>query len=739
MVDIYGSGGLDFRTDIDGRRLLTEIQDASVEGVVSVARQAIKLDDEGLYTAAAGLYKEALDECIALQLDPQHQLPLFCMNMRTAALTNQGRYKEAIDLSTETFNLVCKSRNVSETFDLVGKDPVVSHDSYLSCTANRAHLFRSLGDIETASNLAFGAIDQSDGYPLDTMIGANLCSIVARIYRDRKRRLECELLSQNVVEASHMHVGDCNRFTFISESQLAMAMAWRGKTGIAEKVARRAYEGLGRIVGARHPYTLRAGRRLADCLSSQKRGYEAQPLLETTLEAQKQHFGYNHVATVSTLASLGAVYSNSDRKATALRIFLKASRHRDGLRNVSSSDDFPVKSKSGRAELVRDEASQCHVEASDNRNRDNSIGPLDWETLGYSVADAETISKAAQGERFEDPGLVGSLVRFSAAKGDTNLLKTLLDVHGDVGLLAEGGFWGTALSAACCREQEEVIDELLKRNINANVRRGMALRDAASFGYKQIVEKLMMSGADVDAFDAILGSPLKAALAGSHTDIVGYLVQSGASLKLEGKEGFLDDPLFGTPLQRAALGGDKRLVDLLLDEFLADPNETRGHFGSALQLAALENHTSICKRLVDLEPGMDSLEQALRDAMAAHCKESIEVLLQAVRDKRQMENSNEFVRDAEPQVSAAQAVKISDASTLCADKDEEPASLPVTKLPPSPRPSPKLAEGAESEQNGGREHPRHKTIFQRAMSMSFPVPSKKKFKTALTRQRRKPW
>ena len=125
-----------------------------------------------------------------------------------------------------------------------------------------------------------------------------------------------------------------------------------------------------------------------------------------------------------------------------------------------------------------------------------------------------------------------------------------------------------------------------------------ALVNAAVHGHKDIVRQLIKSGADVDSgtgthvgqFEFALGG---AAEAGDF-EIVKLLLENKANIGALAKG--------GAALQRAAYGGHKSIVELLLDHG-ADINLVDGTLGGAVQGAVLGKHMEIVRLL--MEKGAD--------------------------------------------------------------------------------------------------------------------------------------
>jgi uncharacterized protein len=118
---------------------------------------------------------------------------------------------------------------------------------------------------------------------------------------------------------------------------------------------------------------------------------------------------------------------------------------------------------------------------------------------------------------------------------------------------------------------------------------------AAVFGHFDVARYLAERGADVNAastngsgYDALTG-----AVAGGHTQIVEWLLKSGAHANYHYGPGF-------TPLLTAAANGHLEIVKLLLAHG-ADPDATSNDGKSAIALATQRNHTAVADFLRNLQ------------------------------------------------------------------------------------------------------------------------------------------
>ena len=122
------------------------------------------------------------------------------------------------------------------------------------------------------------------------------------------------------------------------------------------------------------------------------------------------------------------------------------------------------------------------------------------------------------------------------------------------------------------------------------------LHDAAKAGDLQVVQKLIVQGADVNAKAVRDETPLMHAALAGNGDIVNYLLQRGADINARNASGL-------TALHAAAYAGQTEIVSLLIAKG-AIVNDSSNHFETTpLLMATEENHIETVRSL--LEHGAD--------------------------------------------------------------------------------------------------------------------------------------
>jgi cytohesin len=147
----------------------------------------------------------------------------------------------------------------------------------------------------------------------------------------------------------------------------------------------------------------------------------------------------------------------------------------------------------------------------------------------------------------------------AAQAGHAEIVDHLLDAGADTGQLDEDGV--SALEAAAFRHHEAVVEVLLTRAALPQDQMDKALHRAAQIGNVRIAVKLLMAGASLNSHlrdrSQFGDTPLFAAAALGHIDLVRELLAAGADPNIRGEGG-------GTPLLTAVDEEHAEIVQLLL-------------------------------------------------------------------------------------------------------------------------------------------------------------------------------
>ncbi|KAI4598147.1 hypothetical protein KJ359_003030 [Pestalotiopsis sp. 9143b] len=225
-----------------------------------------------------------------------------------------------------------------------------------------------------------------------------------------------------------------------------------------------------------------------------------------------------------------------------------------------------------------------------------------------------------------------TLQALSFSGGSTDMLKILLD-HG-AKIIDQGGDHGDALQAGLRGGDEKVVRFLLENGAKVENRfhlrknvldTAMRLRNpeiidiplefgarsatrryvtvlqaaAAADGDKEAAASLLINrGADVNALSDYHGSPIQIAALEGNKRIIQLLIDEGADINAPGG-------VYGNALEFATAFGDAEIIKLLID-LGADINSEGGRYGGALQAAAFSGDTTIMALLLSHDANIEA-------------------------------------------------------------------------------------------------------------------------------------
>lgn len=221
----------------------------------------------------------------------------------------------------------------------------------------------------------------------------------------------------------------------------------------------------------------------------------------------------------------------------------------------------------------------------------------------------------------------------ASVAGHESIIQMLLDKGADVNI--QGGEHGTALQAAAYWGREVVVQILLGQGADVNApvsticslswhgatchgfdglcasdvrlatgRHGSALQAAACRGNQQIVNVLLAKGADVNAKGGEYGNALQAASYWGHDGIVKMLLAHETSIDAQETSIVLWD---------ACSNGDEKIIDIILDKWANGDKES-------------ENYDTIVRNALHSRPFWAPLEMVLQWAMRTGHERILQIL-----------------------------------------------------------------------------------------------------------------
>ena len=212
----------------------------------------------------------------------------------------------------------------------------------------------------------------------------------------------------------------------------------------------------------------------------------------------------------------------------------------------------------------------------------------------------QLLLKNGENEVNKTGGYYRSALQAACAEGHTTVVDLLTKENID--LDAQGGKFGSAINAAAALGYKEILYHLINlgASLILNNKDGQTTINLASQnGHVDVVKLLLQSGADAAVPDNDRWTPLNSAAYNGHVDMVKLLLESGADVAVPTNNGW-------TPLNSAASKGHVDIVKLLLENG-ADVAVPDNDGSTALHAAVSSGHETIVKLLIDNHASLSSL------------------------------------------------------------------------------------------------------------------------------------
>lgn len=210
-------------------------------------------------------------------------------------------------------------------------------------------------------------------------------------------------------------------------------------------------------------------------------------------------------------------------------------------------------------------------------------------------------------------GYYGTPLNAAAARNEPELMEILLDKGADPNIRGNRQGW-TALQLACLYNRREPFNILLEHDpdVNAHGPYGTPLQAAAYSGAKPLVRKLLRRGADLTVCgQGRYGHSLQSAAMRAREGVVRFLIKHGADVRVKGGR-------FGTVLQAASIRCSKALVDFLLRKG-CPIDERGGRYKTALQAACAARNRPVVMTLLEHKANVNIAGGRFGSALQAAC------------------------------------------------------------------------------------------------------------------------
>ena len=575
-----------------------------------------------------GGYRSAEETCnqIIHHWNPKtdQQIQMFYKEKLASLLRDRGDHERARDLGIEAI-------------DSRSKDYIYDTDALFNSVGELCLNLRCLGRESEAYRRIRQCYESFEVKPFDTMRSTRTMSVYSRLCGDCGEYKLSGLLARDVLSASRHHLGDGHHYISVHKSYLAISLALTGNLLTGKKCSQQAMRSIVRGQGKLHPNAFLAGAILGDVTlfnSEPEDAYET--LSESILGLQKE--GRSHAArTLRTRGYIAAAEALCGYTGTSEQTLQQIEDEQKKILPKSHCDlDWTSKVLS-HIRLLLDDRSIDHTKWRHNPSkicreaREFLTSPkrpprtVDWKTREQAWPDSkmdEMITFLAPGREKEleqsvqackDPAKLGAVLRLAAACCPSDNMeavriivrkgKKFLDID------SKGGFYGTALQAACAARSKPLAEFLIENNADINATGGLfgsAIRAAVFYGEKDIVELLLRNDADINSQDKKSMTILQIAIAFGHRDIT-HLLLSKAPHHAK-----LTDELYGSPLQEACAKGYRDIVQALLDNGAVQESDEKNDsvYGTSILAARANDHEDIALKLETLKtPPTSTLDE----------------------------------------------------------------------------------------------------------------------------------
>ena len=178
------------------------------------------------------------------------------------------------------------------------------------------------GNTVTAREILEKASQQiSTGLNNDPDLQAQLTHTMAQTYAGLGLYSRAQALTERALAIQRSRLGERNRATLETESDLAQLIRSQGHYADAEKLLRATFETQTRVLGPNDRDTLASMDRLGYIYANEARHAEAESLFRQTLDSERRVLGPNDPQTLSTLNELAEILTPQGRYAEADKIY----------------------------------------------------------------------------------------------------------------------------------------------------------------------------------------------------------------------------------------------------------------------------------------------------------------------------------------------------------------------------------------------------------------------------------